>query len=239
LRIAFVLSLAAVLSVVLAAGAARADPPSPELMAKLAAASAGFEQLRKRATYAIDSRIETLDDDGRVTTVETRSAHVVREGTTTHLVVVNATKDGKDWSEQARKSAREDAKDARDPKKRRPEIPFLASQQSRYIFDVVGADPNCPGHLRIAFTPKEPDVHSVEGSAWVDRNDGLFLSAGFKLSKPGMFVDYVLVTLEVGATTELGPAPSRITFEGKGGFLFVHKHIRGSAVLSDYKITPP
>ena len=240
MRIACGLCLAALGAVIFAARTVGAEPPAPELMTKLAATSAGFDSVRKRATFAIDTRIETLDGDGHVTGVETISEHVVRDGVSTHVVVVNATKDGKDWTGQARREeAEKQAANAKDEKRGRLDIPFLASEQSHYAFDVVEADPNNPAHVRIAFTPKDPDSHSVEGSAWVDRNAGQFLSAGLKVSKPGMFVDYLRVTLEVGAMTELGPALSRITFDGRGGFLFIHKHIRGSVVFSDYKVAPP
>jgi hypothetical protein len=71
----------------------------------------------------------------------------------------------------------------------------------------------------------------------VDTTSGQFLSAGFKIAKPGMFVDFAHVTVEVGGKTEIGPVVSKITFEGKGGFLFIHKHFRGSAVMSDYRVT--
>jgi hypothetical protein len=240
LRIASAFGLATLGAVILAARTAGAEPPAPELMAKLASTSAGFDSVRKHATFAIDTRIETLDGDGRVTGVETMSEHVVREGATTHVVVINATKNGKDRTGEARREeAEKQAANAKDEKKGRLDIPFLASEQTHYAFDVVETDPNNPAHVRIAFTPKDPDSHSVEGSAWVDRNAGQFLSAGVKVSKPGMFVDYIHATLEAGATTELGPALSRITFDGKGGFLFFHKHIRGSVVFSDYKVPAP
>jgi hypothetical protein len=240
LRIAFPLCLATLGAVIFAARTVGAEPPAPELMAKLAETSAGFDRVRKHATFAIDTRIETLDSDGHVTGVETLSERVVREGATPHVVVVNATKDGKDCTGQARRAeAEKQAANAKDEKRGRLDIPFLASEQSHYAFDVVETDPNNPARVRIAFTPKDPDSHSVDGSAWVDRNAGQFLSAGLKVSKPGMFVDYIHATLEVGATTELGPALSRITFDGKGGLLFIHKHIRGTVVFSGYEITPP
>jgi hypothetical protein len=240
LRIAFGLRLAMLGAVIFAARTAGAEPPAPELMAKLAATSAGFDRARHDATFAMESRVETLDGDGHVTGVETRSERVVRECMTTHVVVVNATKDGADRTAQVRREeAEKQAANAKDDKRGRFDIPFLASEQSRYVFDVVGTDPNNPAHVRIAFTPKDADSHSVEGSAWVDRNTAQFLSAGLRVSKPGVFMDYLHATLEVGATTEVGPALSRITFDGKGGFLFIHKHVRGSVVFSDYKIAPP
>src|SRR5579883_337719 len=49
---------------------ARAQPPSPELMAKLAAASEGFDEIRKRASYSVEHRLETIDREGHVVGVE-------------------------------------------------------------------------------------------------------------------------------------------------------------------------
>jgi len=219
---------------------ARAQPPSPELMAKLAAASEGFDEIRKRASYSVEHRLETIDREGHVVGVEAADLRMERDGVHPRVVVLRATKDGKDWTEQARNRAREDeAKAASDPKKGRLDIPFLASEQPRYVFDVVETDAAHSERVRIAFMPKEADAHTVEGSAWVDAAAGRFLSAGIKVSRPGLFVDYIHVTLEVGATTALGPALSRITFEGEGGFLLLHKHFRGSEVFSDYRVTQP
>jgi hypothetical protein len=218
---------------------AHADSPSPELMARLAATSAAMDEVRKRASYTIEGHIDTLDGDGKVSGVETSRARVERDGSRTHLVIEKATKDGKDVTDEERKkAANEEGKHDEEKQKRRLDIPFLAAVQPKYVFDQVETDPKDPTHVRITFTPKQPDERSVEGSAWVDTSAGKFLSAGFKVSKPGFFVDYIHVTVEVGAQTELGPAVSRITFDGKGGLLFIHKHFRGSEVLSNYKIGP-
>jgi hypothetical protein len=239
-RIALPLCPAALGAVLFAARTADAEPPAPELMAKLAAISAGFDNVRKHTSFAVETRIETLDGDGKVTGLETRSEHVVRQGATTHILVDKATKDGKDFTRQAQEEENEkQAAREKDEKKGRLDIPFLASEQSHYAFDVVETDPNNPARVRIAFTPKDPDSHSVEGSTWVDRDAAQFVSAGFKVSKPGFFVNYVHITIELGAATELGPALSRIRFEGKGGFLFFRKHIRGSVAFSDYKAALP
>ena len=240
MRITFTLGLVSIGAIIFAARNVGAEPPAPELMAKLATTSAGFDTIRKHATFSVETRVETLDGDGHVTGVKTISEHVVHEGVTTHVVIDKATKDGKDWTRQAQHE--EDEKHAaneKDEKKGRLDIPFLASEQSHYVFDVVETDPSNPARVRIAFRPKDPDSHSVEGSTWVDRDAAQFVSAGFKVSKPGIFVDYVHVTVEIGATTEVGPALSRIKFEGKGGFLFFHKHIRGSVVFSNYKVASP
>ena len=44
--------------------------------------------------------------------------------------------------------------------------------------------------------------------------------------------------IELAEKTELGPAISRVTVDGKGGILFFHKHFRGEARLFDYRFVP-
>jgi hypothetical protein len=117
-------------------------------------------------------------------------------------------------------------------------MPFHASEQARYDFDVVETDVADPSRVRIAFTPKVTADDTVEGSAWVDTKTGTVVSAGFKLSKPPTFVDYVHITVEFGAPTKLGPAISHVSLSGKGGFLFFRKEFRANATLSGYAITP-
>ena len=88
------------------------------------------------------------------------------------------------------------------------------------------------------FVPKVKADDTIEGSAWVDMQAGTVLTAGFKMSKTPMFVDYVHITVEFGASTSLGPAISKIHLDGKGGFLFWNKIFRATATVSDYAITP-
>ena len=117
-------------------------------------------------------------------------------------------------------------------------FPVLIEEQPRYVFDLVEVDRVDPSRVRIAFAPKVKEDDTIEGSAWVDTKTGTLLSAGFKLSKTSMFIDHVNVTVEFGAPTALGPAPSRVVVDGEGGVLFFRKHFRGSATISQYRITP-
>ena len=58
-----------------------------------------------------------------------------------------------------------------------------------------------------------------------------------RMVKTPAFVDWVHVVVELGATTPLGPALSRMTLEGQGGFLFIiHKHFRVEIIFSDYQL---
>jgi hypothetical protein len=244
-RVASVSAFAIVTSFALAALAreANAAAPPPELMAKLAVHAAGFEAMRTHASYAFDGKLDDLDGDGKTTGKKVLDARVEANGTLARLVVIKYLEDGEDKTEDARKKAR-DAEEKRKSKtedereKEKVPMPFLVSAQSKYTFDEVETDAKDPTRVRIAFVPKAPTEQTIEGSAWVDTKAGTVLSAGFKMSKTPLFIDWIHFTVEFGETTPLGPAISKITTEGRGGILFFHKHFVGSATVSDYRISP-
>ncbi len=217
---------------------AEAAPPSPELMAKLAESAARFEALALHGRYSFAGHMETVDGDGRADDVKEMRAHVEPSGELPRMIIDRYLEDGEDKTEEARADAvKREEKRRRDPErhKKRLRMPTLASEQGRYDFDVVETDPRDPSRVKLAFNPRAPDEHTLEGTAWVDGQKGTVLSAGFKLSRTSLFVRYVHVTVVFGADTAFGPAISRIDFEGEGGILFVRKHFRGSATLSDYR----
>ena len=121
-------------------------------------------------------------------------------------------------------------------KKRELRMPFLATEQARYTFDVVEKDKDDPTRVRVTFVPKSKDETTIEGSAWVDEREGTVLSAGFKLSRTSMWIDYVHIQVEFGAKTPLGPAVSKVSMDGRGGILFFRKHFRAEATLSDWRV---
>jgi hypothetical protein len=225
----------------LAAGSAStralAAPPSPELMARLAAYGANFEAMRARVSFAVEGRIETLDRAGRTDAVKEMRARVEGDGHDTRLVVLKYTEDGEDKTADAETKARERAAERKSrPDKKRIRIPILAAEQARYVFDQVEVDRADPSRVRIAFVPKTPADDTIEGSAWVDARTGAPISAGFKISKTPMFVDYVHFTVEFGAQTALGAAVSSVVVDGDGGVLFFRKRFHGTATLSDYHL---
>jgi hypothetical protein len=229
----------AMAAVALAAGPANAAAPPPELMAKLASCGAGFEAMRTRASYTIEGRMETLDGAGKADSIKQMKALVEADGIDVKFVVVRYVEDGKDKTADAQKQALKKAqerKTERDQKRFR--IPLLADEQPRYVFDQVEVDGRDPAVVRIAFAPKIPNEDTIEGSAWVDSRTGGLISAGFKLSKPPIFVDYVHVQLEFGAATALGPAVSKLVADGNGGVLFFRKRFHVAATLSDYRLAP-
>jgi len=215
---------------------ADAEPPSADLMTRLAVYGGHLETLRTRASYTFDGRLETLDREGRTDSVKDMRARVTAEGSSLRLVVLSYTEDGKDKTDDARKKASEKAEHKGNKKPIR--TPILAEEQPRYVFDQVAVDPADPTRVRIAFSPKVPAEDTIEGSAWVDTQAATLLSAGFMLSKTPMFVDYVHFTMEFGASTALGPAVSVVRVEGKGGLPFFRKHFRGEATVGEYSIAP-
>jgi hypothetical protein len=236
-----VLSLAALLAIAAttAPRAALAAAPPAELMERLAGYAVRFETVRTHASYAVSGQYETLDGDGKADCIKKMVARVDPDGETPRLTVVSYTEDGKDKTDEARKDARERAEKQRTARdKKRFRIPILAEEQPRYDFDQVQVDAADPTRVRISFTPKVRASDTIEGSAWVDTRTGTLISAGFKLSKTPIFVDFVHFTVQFGQTTELGPAVSTVFVEGKGGILFFRKHFQATAMLSDYRFAP-
>ena len=218
---------------------AHAAQPSSDLMTRLAVHAAGFETMKTHASYAVDGKMETLASDGVVDGNKEMTGNVVADGKKAHFKVVKYTEDGADKTDEAKQKARDQvAKNKKDKNKRNIRMPFHAGEQARYDFDVVETNAQDPSRVRIAFVPKVTADDTVEGSAWIDTRSGTVVSAGFKLSKPPSFVDYVHITVEFGAPTKLGPAISHVALTGKAGFLIFKKDFRADATLSGYAITP-
>jgi hypothetical protein len=224
----------------LVAPSAHAEPVSPELMAKFAAYADAWKAQLRRASYHVEGKMEILDSDGDLKETMEGAAQVDAQGDAPPKVtVLRYSEDGKDKLEEAKKDQKEG--DERRRKKREQgkelKMPIVASVQGRYNFDQteVSADGK---RVKIVFTPKEPADDTVEGSAWADAEAGTVISASFKPSKTSMFVRYVHFTVEFGATTSLGPAVSKVTWDGEGGILFFSRRFRGFAVLSNYAIAP-
>jgi hypothetical protein len=240
-KLKLALALAAALVALAAPRDALAEPPSAELMKRLATYAAGFDSMRTHASYAVEGKLESLDGDGKTDGVKEMRARVDADGTRTSFVVLKYTEDGEDKTEDAREKARErtaerEKEKKADREKKEIKMPIAASEQPRYTFDVVETDKADPSRVRISFVPKVKEDNTIEGSAWVDQNAGTVVSAGFKLSRTTMWIDYVHVTVEFGAPTSLGPAVSKVALEGKGGVLFFRKKFRGEATLSNYRI---
>jgi hypothetical protein len=224
--------------VLLVAPTARAEPPSAELMARLGEYAARFDALKTRASFLLDGRMETLDGDGKADSVKLLTGRVLVDGPKQRFEVVRYVEDGKDKTGEARKDAREREAKKKPDKKKEIKMPILLSEQARYVFDQVEVDKNDPLRVRLTFAPRTPEDDTIEGSAWVDTRTATLVSAGFKLSRTPIFVDYVHFQVEFQAPTQPIPAISRITVDGKGGILFFRKHFRARADLGEYRFAP-
>jgi hypothetical protein len=225
--------------------AARAESPAPELLARLSTFAETFETLRARASYTIDGRFEISDGSGKVESVKTMTVRAEGSPTRVRFDVLRYTEDGVDKTKEARaadedknaghrRSGRGARAEPRGPKP--PGIPILASEQGRYVFDVVEIDRADPARVRIAFVPKRRSDDTIEGSAWVDSRTGALISAAFKLDGRPTFVDFIHVVIEFGASTPIGPAISSVRVDGEGGFLFFRKRFHASATFFDYRV---
>jgi len=220
---------------------ALAAAPAPGLLQKLAVHAAGFEKMKKHASYAVDGTMEGLSGDASKTeSVKAMKGRVVADGSKVKFDIVHYEEDGADKTEEAKKKQRE--REAERAKKNEPKkdfhMPFLDTEQTRYTFDQTETDPKDPNRVKITFVPKEKAEDTIEGSAWVDATAGTVLSAGFKMSKTPTFVDYVHITVEFGVPTSLGPAVSKVHLDGKGGILFWAKLFRVNATLNNYSVVP-
>jgi hypothetical protein len=211
--------------------------PAADLMVRLASYAIRFETMRTHANYAVEGRLETLDRRGRPDSLRQMKARVEADGRRAKLVVIEYTDGGKDKTDDARRRTRERSEKHKPGAGRKAfRMPLLAEEQPRYLFDQLQIDAIDPTRLRIGFVPRVREDDTLEGSAWVDVRAGTLISAAFELSKPPLGVDYLRFRAEFGAATELGPAPSTVLVEGKGGVLVFRKRFRGALTLSDHRI---
>jgi len=220
------------------ASAGAAVPAS--LLQGLAKHADAFEQMKRRGAFTFSGKMEELDGDGKPSEVK----EIVLRATPRRdpelqpiTDVVKYVENGTDKTAEAREKSKErNAKPTKKKKDRDYRLPFLASQQPRYVFTLAERDPVHAERVKIAFVPLEPAEDALKGSAWVDETAGEVLSVGFSLSKNPTFIDHIEVTIVFGLPTPLGRAPSRLSFDGRGGFLFIRKHYRGTGTISEPRV---
>jgi len=225
------------------AGEVTANAAVPDaLLQGLAQHAARFEEMKRRGAFTMSGKIEEVDGDGHADEVKEILLRSIPTPAPMDRIttVVRYLENGKDKTADAQKRATErrnkrlkDPDEQAEAKKKDLRLPFLASESARYVFTIAERDAAAPNRIRIAFAPKTPAENAIKGSAWVDEGDREILSIGFSLSKNPTFVDHVEITIVFGLPTQLGRAPSNIAFDGRGGFLFIHKHFRGAATLSE------
>lgn len=215
---------------------ADAAAPSRDLEAtldKLEQHAAQFEKMKRRASYTLTGKMERVDGSGNV--AETREMTVKVNGMAAE--VVRYVEDGLD------KTADERAKRGGNGrmstgKVARLRLPFLATERPRYTFRIKEVDAKYPDRVLIEFQPKNVADDTAYGTAWVDTRAGEVLTIRFSPTKKPKFVDDIDIAIHFDSQTTLGRAPSKVTFEASGGFLFIRKRYRGIATISNPTIAP-
>jgi hypothetical protein len=239
LRLTFIALLLAV------PGAARADMVDSALTARAATASldatldkleqhaAQFEKMKRRASYTLTGKMERVDGSGNV--AETKEMTVKVNGMAAE--VVRYVEDGLDKTadERTKRGGNGRMSTGRISRMR---LPFLASERPRYTFRVKEVDAKYPYRILVEFAPKTPADDTALGTAWVDARAGEVLTMRFSPTKKPRFVDDIDIAIHFDSQTALGRAPSKVTFEASGGFLFIKKRYRGTATISNAVIQP-
>lgn len=216
------------------------DPALAAMMPKLAQYAEQFEQMKRRGSFTLSGTMDELDGSGHVSGNKSMVVRVTASPAQRIAEILKYTEDGVDKTREEREKAAEKkrTKSSADKKKEAESLrlPFLASEQARYVFTLLERDPAVPSHVRVGFVPKVPAETAYKGSAWVEADTGQVLTIGFSPTKNPRLVDHVDVTVRFELPTALGRAPSAIQFEARGSLLFFHKHYKGSATISDASI---
>lgn len=102
-------------------------------------------------------------------------------------------------------------------------LPFLTSEQPKYLFRVGQSDPRDRSLIRIFFDARKPAKNLGNGSAWINAATGEIVSIGVRQSKSPMFVRYFDATFVFGANMVLGRGVSEITFDTAVGVAFLQE----------------
>ncbi len=205
----------------------------PAILARAAQYAARFEDMKKRGTFTLSGRMEELDGGGKVDGTKELVVRSIATPARRKTEIVRYLEDGTDKTAEARQKAEKRRAESKNEKKRDLHLPFLASEQGRYVFTLLERDAAVPSRVRVGFAPHVAAEDAFKGSAWLDDATGEVLTMGFSPTKTAMFVDHVDVTMRFDLATPLGRAPSNVSFEARGGLLFFRKRVRGSGTLSD------
>jgi len=195
-----------------------------------------LQQMEKRGSFLLRGRMEELDGQGRVDGEKQLVLRVTATPSERITEILSYLEDGADKTNEARDKHKKDSSKPEDPKSKFI-LPFLPAAQHRYQFTLEERSTKDPNRARVAFKPTERALNTYVGSAWVDLVSGEILTLGLSPTKNPMFVDYIEVQVRFENQTALGRAPSALSFEARGSLLFFKKRYRGSATLTDAKIS--
>jgi hypothetical protein len=210
----------------LAAGA-----PSPALLARLAERAEAGEQAARNGTLTVTVEADQLDGEGRVK----EHRHTVlkltrRDGKLVSRELLEATRDGADIKAEESKRMAEEKE--REEALRSPFHPAVVAQ---YRLTQLPTPEGAA--VRLAFEPLAGgDEKLFIGEATADEATGELLTLSVRPSKLPTFVDAVELKGEFEAHSAAGRSLSRLSVEGRGGFLFFRKRFRAVTTFSD--ITP-
>jgi hypothetical protein len=195
-----------------------------------------FEQMKRRGSYTLSGKVEELDRSGHVDGTKEMVVRVIATPAERKTEIVRYLEDGADKTDEARKKAekrRSENADKKGAAKNDFHLPFLPSEQPKYVFSIAERDAS---RIRVTFRPLVPAETSFKGSAWVDEASGEVMTVGFSPSKNKTFVDHIDITMRFDHQTPLGRAPSSFAFDAKGSFLVIKKHYRGGGTITDPKL---
>jgi hypothetical protein len=213
------------------------DPALAPLLARVARHAEQFEEMKRRGSFTLNTHMDELDRGGHVDVTKDVVLRVTATPAERLTEIIKYIEDGADKTAEARKKAEKKKAEKKKDVSRDLHLPFLASEQARYVFVLAERDPNAPTHVRVAFKPKVSAENTFKGSAWIDEQSAEVLTMGFSAAETPTFVDRIDVTMRFDLPTPLGRAPSNVAFDVRGGFLVLRKHYRGTASISDARIS--
>ncbi|MBL8924300.1 MAG: hypothetical protein JNJ54_35960 [Myxococcaceae bacterium] len=212
------------------------------LLDRVAERSRSIEAFANEASLRVTVVSDELDADGASTKHSELAFEVTRSNGTRQRKLLSATEDGKDVSEDKRRSGFEA------PSKRSggktfggsmAELsPFHPEQRAKYAFATLAPSPD--GLVRVAFQPAgEKTDKLMIGDAAIDPATADLVRLSMRPSKSPRFVDQLSLELEFDAPTPPGRALSKLTMKGRGGVLFVKKRFAVVTTFSDYGVPAP
>ncbi len=186
---------------------------------------------------------EELNNEGEVQSWELQRLAVFknRDGEVESRIL-SAQKNGEDVTEERRKNP-----DSGNPMAGAPEdeesdfssfqkSPFDPEEQADVSYRRTGKSRWIDGErsYEYSFEHLHEKDRKTFGSAWLGDNSGAPKLVAISMDPLPTFVHHLEAKLYYSFDTEEGWYMKKMTFEGRGGFLFIRKNIRSTITFSDY-----
>lgn len=205
-----------------------------EILGRVGRHARSLEQMAKRGSFLLRGRMEESDGQGRLKGEKEIVLRVTATPQKRITDILSYLEDGADKTQEAREKQK--SKETEEGMKTNFVLPFSPQAQGRYRFTLAERDVKNPGRVRISFKPLERATNTYVGAAWIDVASGEILTMALSPTKTPMFVDQIELQVRFENQTSLGRAPSAISFQAHGGLLFIRKHYRGSATLTETRV---